>query len=160
MKKRKLIRTGLILALAGVLIGGGTILYLFNMPHRDTQKTKTDYSLTSSALVSEYLGDKAVANKKYLNSDGNSKVLEITGPVISITEDFSGQKVVSLKGENDLAGVSCTFTVESGKNVADLRVGETITVKGVIRSGAAYDEDLGLYENVILDKCDRIKKKL
>jgi len=28
----------------------------------------------------------------------------------------------------------------------------------VIRSGASYDEDLGLYENVILDKSDLIKK--
>ena len=29
-----------------------------------------------------------------------------------------------------------------------------ITVKGVIRSGASYDEDLELYENVTIDKSD------
>ena len=32
--------------------------------------------------------------------------------------------------------------------------GHEITIKGVIRSGAYYDEDLEMYVNVIIEKSD------
>lgn len=154
MNRKKIFRIVAMLAIVGVLIGGGTGLYMFFKPHRDVQKTKTDYSLSSSQIVSEYLLDRDEANEKYLAVDGDSKVLEITGVVKKVSDDYNGQKVVLLKGENDKAGVSATFTVETNKNASNLKPGQTVTIKGVIRSGAAYDEDLELYENVILEKSD------
>jgi hypothetical protein len=158
MKKKTIIRTVAVVAITGLLAGGGIGLYMFNMPHRDVQSAKTDYSLTTTQIVLEYLSDKSAANTKYLASDGNSKILEITGVVKKITEDFDGRKIVLLKGKDDKAGVSASFTRETNKNLADIEPGHIITVKGVIRSGADYDEDLGLYENVILEKSDVIKK--
>ena len=154
MKKKRIIKAGIILVVVGVVIAGAVGLYLFNMPHRNVQKAAADYSLTSSQIVAEYLTDKESANKKYLSDDGDSKVLEITGVVSKISEDFNDQKVVLLKGADDKAGVSASFTTETNANAAKLQVGETVTVKGVIRSGASYDEDLDLYENVILEKSD------
>ena len=154
MKKKRIIKAGIILVAVGVVIAGAVGLYLFNMPHRNVQKAATDYSLTSSQIVAEYLTDKESANKKYLSDDGDSKVLEITGVVSKISEDFNDQKVVLLKGADDKAGVSASFTTETNANAAKLQVGETVTVKGVVRSGASYDEDLDLYENVILEKSD------
>jgi len=151
---KRIIKAGIILVAVGVVIAGAVGLYLFNMPHRNVQKAATDYSLTSSQIVAEYLTDKESANKKYLSDDGDSKVLEITGVVSKISEDFNDQKVVLLKGADDKAGVSASFTTETNANAAKLQVGETVTVKGVIRSGASYDEDLDLYENVILEKSD------
>ena len=65
--------------------------------------------------------------------------------------------MILLKNADDKAGVSCTFTKETEASVAGVTVGQKIKVKGVIRSGASYDEDLELYENVILEKCDLIK---
>ena len=156
--KRKIIRIALIVALAGIIIGGGTILYMFNMPHRDVQSAKADYSLTSTQLVSEYLSGKDSANEKYLSDDGESKILEITGPVSKISEDFNQNKVVLIKGGNDKAGVSAVFSAETNQNATDLKPGQTITVKGVIRSGASWDEDLEMYENVILEKSDIVRK--
>jgi hypothetical protein len=158
MKKKKIIKAGIILLVAGVLIAGSVGFYLFNMPHRNVQNVKADYNLTSSQIVQEYLTDKESANKKYLADDGDSKVLEITGLVSKVSEDFNGQKVVLLKGADDKAGVSATFTTETNANAANLQVGETVTIKGVIRSGAAFDEDLELYENVILEKSDLASK--
>ena len=158
MKRKTIIRTIAILGFAGLLIGGGIGLYMFNMPHRDVQSAKVDYSLTSIQIVSEYLSDKSVANRKYLASDGDSKILEITGEVSKISENFNGQKVVLLKGIADKAGVSATFTPETNKNLEGVEPGQTITVKGVIRSGASFDEDLDLYENVILEKSDVVRK--
>jgi hypothetical protein len=158
MEKKKIIKAGIILAVVGVLIAGAVGLYLFNMPHRNVQKAAADYSLTSSQIVAEYLTDKESANKKYLSEDGDSQILEITGVVSKVSEDFNDQKVVLLKGADDKAGVSASFTTETNANAAKLQVGETVTVKGVIRSGASYDEDLGLYENVILEKSDLATK--
>lgn len=155
--KKKLFRIVAIITAAGLLIGGGIMLYMFNMPHRDIQSAKTDYSLTSTQIVSEYLSDRDAANEKYLASDGNSKILEVTGIISKISENFNSQKVVLLKGNKDKAGVTAVFTTETNPSVSNLNVGETITVKGVIRSGASYDDDLELYENVILEKSDIVR---
>jgi hypothetical protein len=158
MKKKKVIRIIAILGVAGILTAGGIGLYMFNMPHRDIQSADADYTLTTSEIVSEYLTDKDAANKKYLAADGNSKILEITGVVGKISEDFAGQKVVLLKDEQLKAGVSASFTSESNSSLNDVQVDETITLKGVIRSGASYDEDLEMYEHVILEKSDIVLK--
>ena len=94
MKKRKILKIIAILGVAGILIGGGIGYYMFNMPHRDVQSADADYSLTASEIVSEYLTDRDAANMKYLSANGESKILEITGVVSKISEDYSGQKVV------------------------------------------------------------------
>jgi len=157
MMKKKLFKIAAITALAGLIIGGGAMLYMFNMPHRDIQSAKVDYSLTSTQIVSEYLSDKDAANEKYLAADGDSKILEVTCIISKISEDFNNQKVILLKGNEDKAGVRAVFTAETNQNASNLKVGETITVKGVIRSGASYDDDLELYENVILEKSDIVQ---
>ena len=159
MKKRKLIRIIAIVGVAGLLLGGGVGLYMFNKPHRDVQSAQADYMLTSSQIVAEYLADNQAANQKYLAADGNSKILEISGEVNEISENFNGQNVVLLNGVKDRAGVSAIFTAETNDNLNGIMVGQAITVKGVIRSGASYDEDLEMYEHVILEKSDIVIDK-
>jgi hypothetical protein len=131
---------------------------MFNMPHRDVQSADADYTLSTSEIVSEYLADKDAANKKYLAADGDSKILEITGVVSKISEDFNGQKVVLLAGAQAKAGVSATFTSETNSSLSNVQVDQTITIKGVIRSGASYDEDLEMYEHVLIEKSDIVLK--
>ncbi|NJK96383.1 MAG: hypothetical protein HC905_17030 [Bacteroidales bacterium] len=158
MEKRKAFKAIAIIVVIGVIAGGGIVYYLFNMPHRDVQSAKVDYSMTTTQIVTEYLTDKNAANQKYLAADGDSKILEISGTVAKISTNFNGHKVVLLKDNNDKAGVSATFTGETDKSLDGVMPGQAISVKGVIRSGAAYDEDLGLYEHVILEKSDIVKK--
>jgi tRNA_anti-like len=158
MKKKKVLKIIAILGVAGLLIGGGIGLYMFNKPHRDVQSANADYTLTASEIVSEYFTDKDAANKKYLAADGDSKILEITGVVSKISEDFSGQKVVLLKDEQVKAGVSASFTSETNSSLDDVQVNQKITIKGVIRSGASYDEDLEMYEHVIIEKSNIVLK--
>ena len=55
LKKKKILKIGAILLISGLLIGGGTVLYMFNMPHRNVQNASPDFSLTASQLVTEYL---------------------------------------------------------------------------------------------------------
>jgi len=155
--KKNLIKWGLIVLVSGMIVGGGIVLYL-NMPHRDVQATEANFQMSAVELVKEYFTDAQSANDKYLAENGESKIIEVTGVVASIDEDMKGQKVVLLKNIDENAGVSCTFMESTNANVAHLKIGDNITVKGVIRSGAGYDEDLELYEDVIMEKCDLIKK--
>lgn len=143
--------------LSVLLIGGGlTALYLFNMPHRDVQKEEADYSIKASDVVNEYLSDANAANQKYLDESGDSKILEIRGMVHDISKDYNENVVVLLKAEGDKAGVSCTFSPETNANAEKLTVGSEVTIKGVIRSGASFDSDLDMYEDVIMEKCNTI----
>jgi len=158
MTRKKIIKIALILIGVSAIIGGGVVYYMFNMPHRDVQATKTDYSLKASAIVNEYFADANKANEKYLDSEGESKVLEVQGVVYDITDDFNNNKVVRLKSDEEKAGVSCTFTAEGNASVANLKKGDVLTVKGVIRSGAAFDSDLDMYEDVIMEKCSLVSK--
>tara|TARA_R110001592_G_scaffold194192_2_gene441635 strand:+ start:28 stop:501 length:474 start_codon:yes stop_codon:yes gene_type:complete len=155
LKKRTkiILLIGSLVAIAAVSVA----LFMFFKPHRDVQSTKTDYKITAEALVNEYLEDAEAANNKYLDEGGESKVFEVTGQIQSITEDFNNQKVILLKSKDALAGVRCTFTEATNASALQTQVGQTVTIKGVIRAGASYDEDLELYENVILEKADIIK---
>lgn len=157
--KKKIIKIVLIIFGTGILIAGGVGYYMFNKPARDVQDTKTDFSYNASEIVNEYLTDSKKANDKYLDEEGNSKVLEISGTVAEISEDFNNQKVILLKAANDKAGVSCTFTAETNANTQNIQIGDLIAVKGVIRSGASFDEDLNMYENVIIEKSDIVIAK-
>lgn len=155
--KRKTIKWSLIIISLGLLIAGGIVYYLFNMPQRNVQKTPIDYTMEAKTLVEEYLANANAANEKYLQEEGDSKILAITGIVASINEDMKNQKVVLLKNTNDKAGVNCTFMLTTNPNAETLKIGEKATIKGVIRSGASYDEDMEMYENVIMENCDVLK---
>ncbi len=157
MKKGKFLKMGLFAIAIGVVIVGIIVSYLFFMPHRDVQATTTDFVVSVSDIVNEYLTDPAQANAKYLDEEGESRILEVSGLVAAVTEDFNQQKVVLLRSADSKAGVSCTFTQTTNDQTNQLTVGQAIAVKGVIRSGAAYDKDLEMYEDVILEKCALIQ---
>jgi len=159
MNKKRILKISLIVIGIALLIGGSVAYYMFNMPHRNVQKAKTDYTLKSSDIVNEYLSNAALANEKYLDSEGDSKIIEVTGTIYEISEDFINNKVLILKSVSDKAGVSCTFSTETNSNTSNLKIGDEVTIKGVIRSGASFDSDLDMYEDVIMEKCDVVSNK-
>jgi len=156
-KRKRIIRLALIVVAAGLIIGAGVGLYLYNLPHRDVQGTATDFQITSSGLVNEYINDWDAANSKYLAADGNSKILEVTGTVSRVNENFNGQKVVLLKESGDKAGVSFSFSKETSPNAEGIQSGDQVTIKGVIRSGVYFDKDLDMYIHAVVDESDLVK---
>jgi hypothetical protein len=156
MTKRKLIKVALIVVAVGIVSAASIAFYIFNKPHQDVQSAAIDFTLTSTALVQEYLTNPQDANQKYLDDTGNSKIMAVTGKVHSISRDMNNQVVVLLQDEGDKAGVSCTFSAATNASAEKLSLGQTVTIKGVIRAGAGYDADLDLYEDVILEKCNTI----
>jgi hypothetical protein len=153
-KKKKIVKIVLLTILFGAIIGGGIFLYLWNMPHIDVQAQKADFSVSTTSIVNEYLNNEKAANEKYLSDEGDSKIFIIKGTVKSKDTDMNNQVTVLLQEANDKAGVKCVFTAETNKNADALQRGQQTAIKGIIRSGAKYDGDLELYENVLLEKCD------
>ena len=157
MKKKKIIKWSLRLFIIGLTTAISVFLYVWLMPHRDIQATALDFNLTSSELVQEYLDNSQKANLKYLQEEGDSKILAVTGKIAVISKDMEENSTVLLKNEGDDLGVLCYFMKGTNKNTLSLIVGDLVTIKGVIRSGAEYDEDLDLYEDAILQDCDILK---
>lgn len=133
------------------------VLYQFLMPQRDVVSLAADYSISVNELVDEYLVNPNKANQKYLDAEGDSKILTVSGRVANIEKDLAGNTVILLKDKNGKAGVRCTFTNETNNQTKNLKTSDKIMIKGVIRSGATYDTDLQLYEDVILEKCSIIQ---
>ena len=152
LMKKKILKWGLKVSVIGIVTGGLIILYLFNMPHRDVINTSADFNTTSTELVNEYLNNYQSANNKYLEEEGDSKIIAVTGNVYKKEKDLKNQWVVLLKESENTAGVSFTFTQETNKQAESLKIGTITTLKGVIRSGANYDEDLELFEDVVIEK--------
>lgn len=150
-KKTKIILLSLLTA---GLIGGGYVFYLWNMPHLDVQAQKADYSISANQLVNEYLSNEKSANAKYLGENGESKIIIINGTVSKIDTDMNNQKVILLKEDTAKAGVNCTFMASTNNNASALKIGDKAKIKGIIRSGASYDADMEIYQNVVLEKCD------
>ena len=121
---------------------------------RNVQGQKADYSISASQLVNEYLTNEKSANAKYLGENGESKIIVINGTIGKIDTDMNNQKVILLKNDTARAGVSCTFMESTNKNVNALKIGDKTKIKGIIRSGASYDQDMEIYVNVVLEKCD------
>ncbi len=155
MKKK--IKIILISFLVILTFGSAYAYYLWNMPHLDVQAEKTDFTVEAPSLVNEYLQDEKKANAKYLGDDGNSKIFVVKGVVKSIDKDMNNQTTILLQRKDDKAGVKCFFMPATSKNAETIKEGTTVSIKGIIRSGASYDTDMEIYENVILEKCDLVK---
>lgn len=153
-KTKKRIKVILFIFLIMGLIGGGYVFYLWNMPHLDVQAQKVDYSISADQLVNEYLSNEKSANAKYLGENGESKIIVISGTISKIDTDMNNQKVILLKDDTAKAGVNCTFMASTNNNTSALKAGDKVKIKGIIRSGASYDADMEIYENVVLEKCD------
>lgn len=154
--KKSILKWGITIIISGLVIGGSIVFYMFNQPHRDVQATTADYKMEAAQLVDEYLADLQSSNDKYLDEEGESKIIEVTGTISEISKDMNNQTVILLKNKDDNAGVSCTLLPIT--HTKKLSIGDLVTIKGVIRSGAGYDEDLGFYEDVIMEKCDIINR--
>ena len=123
----------LLFAVAGI----GIALYYYNLKPQDLQKVKADFIITSSDLQKEFETDETGSSKKYI-----SKVLEVTGEVISIEGKEKGSWNVTLQTGSDFSKIICTFPSVSDTAVFEL--GKNITVRG---------ECSGFLMDVLLNNC-------
>ncbi len=133
------------------LFGIGTALNIWFTPHVDVQSSPTFEKIAVKTFIDQAIEDINTFNQKYLSADGESKIIEIEGLVSNISKNMNNETVILLKDASFKdAGVMCTLI---DTNIQALPVENSlITIKGIIRSGAEYDEDLELYIDAVLEK--------
>ncbi len=110
--------------------------YLMNEVHDATENVKADYTVNAIDLLKEFVNNDTLTNKKYLD-----KTLLVSGTAsqVSVLPDSTS----TIKFE-DSTGSYAIFSLEKDEveSVKKLKVGETVTVKGVC-SGSIFSEILG-----------------
>jgi hypothetical protein len=137
---------GSMAVIAGLLVG----IYIYFKPHRNVQKEAVFATISAKELTTEYGADPTKANELYLSSDGNSKVLIVTGSISKITTNQAGEMVVIIMDPGESVGVQATFLKTGTRNISQLQPGSQIAVKGALTAGNSYDANLDLYEHAIL----------
>ena len=81
---------------------------------------------SASALDQEYYNDRQAADQKY-----RDKVLQVSGMVMRVEQDGSGQISVILQGaQSRLSGIECQVDRTQMQEVQQLRAGQQVIVKG------------------------------
>lgn len=129
MKKPKII---LLAALTILVIGLGSLYYVFNCGARDLSNEDASFKISSKAICDEYSANQTASNKKYLE-----KAVQISGTVTSCTTTeiiLDTNIICNLKNQGDA-----------------LVMGEKVTIKGRV---VGFDDLMG---EVKLDQCFKIK---
>ncbi len=141
----------LIVAACFGLFALGAGLNTWFEPHLDVQATPAFEAVKADDFVNNALTDINSFNEKYLSEDGDSKIIELEGKVDQISTNMNDETVILLKDDTSKdAGVMCTLIKEEGLILP--AKGQKIIVKGIVRSGAEYDEDLEMYIDAVLEK--------
>jgi hypothetical protein len=142
----KTIKNLLILALIGLVIGGGVVYYVFNMPHRDIEGEKASFKIEASTLFTEYSNNEEAGNKKY-----GDKVIQVTGKIVEIAKEGNE---ISFVLNDEMEGVNCSLDSVMIINNVDMAnkyiIGDNITLKGKCDG---FDMIMG----VVLTQCFIVK---
>lgn len=107
--------------LAGLLIAGGIVYFVYNKPHRDVASEAPAFTLTADQLFDEFEADEAASNNKYLD-----QTLVVSGTIAETGTNDAGQDFVILAAENAMiGGVSATFQ----EKAEGLQEGQSVSVK-------------------------------
>jgi len=137
MKRKIWIGIGIVL-LAGAVYGA----YMYFKKAERVMSGQAAFIMTTSQLLSEFEQNEDSANKKYLN-----QIIQVTGTIESISPDSTGTNVL-LGTDNPMAGVNCRFDKEIEFKIKNLKVNDSIKVKGQC-SGYVMD--------ALLSRCDLVK---
>ncbi len=122
-----------------VFIGGAFGFYMYNKPHKNISKAKTDLELSAIQLFADFENNEADANTKYLD-----KVMEVEGVVKEITKDENGLTSITLDAGGEMFGVICQMDNLAKHKRTDFKEGETVKFKGICT---------GVLMDVVLVRC-------
>lgn len=123
---KKSVKILLYLAITGIVIGGATVYYVFNKPHRDVEGETPAFVMTAQELFDEYNENEDAGNLKF-----GAKVIQVNGQIVDIAK---GVGEVSIVLNDEMEGVNCaldSMTIVKNKAEIDaLNIGDDITLKG------------------------------
>jgi hypothetical protein len=139
-------RTIYTLVLVFILIVAGVVFYIYYKPHRNVESEKPNVTVNSTDLFNIYTDNEKLADSLYLN-----EIIEVKGVVGEIIKDQKGERVMVLKGEEEIFGVVCSIDesdLDNRRKAASVKVGDIITVKGIC---SGFDSDVKLNKCVIVE---------
>lgn len=135
MHKKKIIIAILIIGIIGVFVA----YKMYNKPHINVADSKSDLTLTADKIINDFSSDESKANTLYLE-----KIIEVSSEISELNVE-KGKGIITLKTKDDFGSVLCHLSDESTKKMGSLKVGQTISVKGICT---------GYLLDVILVKCE------
>jgi len=126
------------------LLGAGVAYFMYNKPHKNIKKSKTDFQIEAVQLFTEFEENESDANTKYLD-----KLIELKGTVREVSSDKEGNVSIILNSDNDLAGVICQLDNLTTHNRTSFDKGEKVTLKGICT---------GMLMDVVLVRCVEVEK--
>ncbi|HRH99724.1 MAG TPA: hypothetical protein PK006_01615 [Saprospiraceae bacterium] len=124
-----------------ILLAGLVAYYLYNKPHEEIGEAK--YKVQAAELAKEFSDNEETATKKYVGTNENMIVVEVTGQITQILQDTSGTTLYLETGD-PINGVSCVLDKFSKQIKSQFNQGEQIKLKGLIT---------GKLTDIIIDRC-------
>lgn len=141
MKHKKYRIQGVLLILVFIMIG--TAYYVYNKPHKDVFKSRTEIYIDADTLVSDFDKNEETANTIYLE-----KIIEVKG-ILKEHKIEQDQMILVLEGNHELANVICYLQANNESEIKLPVLGKQITVKGICT---------GYLMDVVLIKCSLLKQ--
>ena len=145
MMQRKF-RRYIFLFLAATIAIAAIIGYrAWNKPHENIEDAiaiKTNASLLYNSLANDSLNAK---------SDFINKVVMVSGKVKQVSENQQKQQVILLQTNIADGSVNCTME----ENIKNIKVGDSISLKGICMGYTGGDSDMELPGDVFLIRCYR-----
>ncbi len=134
------------LTIVGIIAAILIYVFVYNKPHPDYIKAKTDFSISATELFVEFQSDTQAANEKY-----NGKVLAVKGSLSSVeTTDMQTIAVFAIEeGLFGDEGIRMSMLTEYSDKVSQYTPGGEITIKGYC---SGYNET-----DVIMEHCSIIE---
>jgi hypothetical protein len=136
-------------ALYAVIMGAIYGLTQFEKPRENISEKKADISITSEQLQQAFETNEQNANTTYLN-----KVIEVSGPVGSISMNQDNAPVITLRKADKDVGVLCTIIKKEIDKIKSVREGQEIKLKGLCTGYNGMDMLPG---DVVLIDCSLVE---
>ena len=130
----------ILIVLSLLLLVGGYMGYrIYNTPHTNMAKEKSDVTATAEQVFRDYQNEEA-GNAKYLG-----KVIELTGEILEINKKEENRHQIILDTGDMMSRISCDmdYLAEHPK-LSNYKVGDKIKLKGY---------GTGMIMDIVLDRC-------
>lgn len=137
-------RTLLLIVLVLIIVLGFYGYREYMRGNKDLQEVAAQVTISAPELIKAFETDSAGANRSYLG-----KIIAVNGTVKSVEKEEGGATII-LGEPGTLSSVRCSMDSAHLDQVAAVKEGQSITVKGAC-TGFNQDELLG--SDVVLNRC-------
>lgn len=139
-------RRYIFLLVAAIIVMAAVIGYrAWNKPHENIEDAVA-IKTSASSLYNGLAHDSMNAKSNFIN-----KVVMVSGKVKQLSENQEKQQVILLQTDIPEGSVNCTME----ENVKDIKVGDSISLKGICMGYTGGDSDMELPGDVFLIRCYR-----